>query len=105
MAAFTGKSLGSQKQLPKVGDRIRMPLMGEGVVVVHLINSDLYKIKFDSIDDLEYAYPVLYFIDNPNDWEIVSSSEPTNTPCNHEYKLYQGFTDSYNYCVKCDQKE
>lgn len=25
--------------------------------------------------------------------------------CQHEYKQYQGFTQSYNYCTKCDKKK
>lgn len=31
-------------------------------------------------------------------------SEPFNT-CNHKYEQYIGFTQAYNYCTKCDQKE
>ena len=29
-------------------------------------------------------------------------AEPTG--CRHEWKLYQGFTDTYNYCSKCNVK-
>jgi hypothetical protein len=25
--------------------------------------------------------------------------------CNHDFKQYNGFTESYRYCTKCDQKE
>lgn len=29
---------------------------------------------------------------------------PTVTFCGHEWKQYVGFTDVYEYCVKCDEK-
>jgi hypothetical protein len=25
--------------------------------------------------------------------------------CFHEWKLYEGFTDRFHYCVKCDEKD
>ncbi len=25
--------------------------------------------------------------------------------CNHDFKQYNGFTESYRYCTKCDEKE
>lgn len=30
---------------------------------------------------------------------------PKNRECSHEYKQYVGFRESYDYCVKCDQKK
>lgn len=31
--------------------------------------------------------------------------EIDNLDCHHEWKEYIGFTQRYNYCVKCDKKE
>lgn len=25
--------------------------------------------------------------------------------CQHDFKLYVGFTETYNYCIKCNFKE
>ena len=30
---------------------------------------------------------------------------PPNNECNHEWKEYEGITQKYNYCVKCDIKK
>lgn len=36
---------------------------------------------------------------------FVPIVSPFKTSCQHEFKSYMGLTESYNYCVKCDQKE
>lgn len=37
------------------------------------------------------------------DWKI-GATHP-NGKCKHEMKFYQGFSEEYNYCTKCDHKE
>ena len=32
-------------------------------------------------------------------------SNITKYECNHDMKEYQGFTESYKYCTKCNKKE
>jgi hypothetical protein len=50
-----------------------------------------------------------YYVDNSSidDWESVllwDSEGNTNKHCFHEWKEYVGFTDKYDYCLKCDAK-
>jgi hypothetical protein len=32
------------------------------------------------------------------------ATAPANTGCQHEFKLYTGFRETYEYCVNCDIK-
>lgn len=36
---------------------------------------------------------------------VWSTHEPTTINCSHEYKMYNGFTESYEFCVKCDKRK
>lgn len=37
--------------------------------------------------------------------EYLAAVDPTNSQeCSHEYAWYEGLTDKYHYCVKCDKK-
>ena len=38
--------------------------------------------------------------DNNNDWYYYEAPR-----CSHEWKLYVGLVDSYEYCTKCDIKK
>ena len=38
------------------------------------------------------------------DYELYNPLNVDQIECNHEYKKYQGFTQTYDYCVKCDRK-
>lgn len=35
----------------------------------------------------------------------IGDLELSSKRCNHEFKEYHGFTESYRYCTKCDHKE
>ena len=48
------------------------------------------------------VYIIQQSLDGIN-WDIVGSTDKTQ--CNHQWKLYEGFTNSYQYCEKCDQKK
>lgn len=45
-------------------------------------------------EELPYTYKV--------QWGYDGGSKPC---CNHQFEKYQGFTESYKYCVHCDHKE
>jgi hypothetical protein len=34
----------------------------------------------------------------------ISTPEKITNGCDHKWKLYQGFSETYNYCEKCDEK-
>lgn len=36
---------------------------------------------------------------------FVSQSKLPTKECVHEFKLYEGFTDTYEYCTKCDKRK
>jgi hypothetical protein len=37
---------------------------------------------------------------------IVWNNPTSNsTNCSHEYKMYNGFTESYEFCIKCDKRK
>lgn len=42
-----------------------------------------------------------------DDWSIapIITDLLTKQGCQHEYKAYQGFNESYDYCIKCDHKK
>lgn len=40
-------------------------------------------------------------------WDVgvpATDSSVKSPVCNHEYKYYQGFTEDYWFCIKCDEK-
>ncbi len=39
------------------------------------------------------------------EWKTLDSEPFEKESCNHEYKLYTGLTEQFEYCVKCDQKK
>ena len=46
------------------------------------------------------------FFDDPN-WQSLQgiNDMPSTQGCQHQWKLYEGFTQVYNYCTKCDVKQ
>lgn len=46
------------------------------------------------------SYCLYHFVKKDNHSVLKNESV-----CSHEWKLYQGLFDSYNYCVKCDVKD
>jgi hypothetical protein len=62
--------------------------------------SDVIKIeRFPSMDIHQYYYNMLpYFGADP---AFVQSDEG----CSHDWKNYLGFTESYEYCAKCNEKK
>lgn len=54
---------------------------------------------------------VLKFMQEEFEKELVENTKYALFPidtlqvCNHEWRIYNGFTDSYSYCVKCDLKQ
>lgn len=38
-------------------------------------------------------------------FENGSESVPATLICNHTWKNYEGFTERYQYCEKCDEKK
>lgn len=37
-------------------------------------------------------------------FDELSKNLPNNQECAHQWKLYHGFSDEYEYCVRCDLK-
>jgi len=42
--------------------------------------------------------PPVVFIDD------IAVSGPLKVPCNHQWTAYQGFSENYDFCTKCDEK-
>ena len=71
-------------------------------------SEDLKKIYDNRLKNIEMAmkHPVFseYY---PAVWrEVKKINEVLKAhSCSHEWKKYEGFTEVYNYCTKCDVKE
>ena len=42
-----------------------------------------------------------YFVLSPK----LKNKQPEVKSCSHEWKFYQGLTEQYNFCTKCDKKQ
>lgn len=90
-----------------IGDRFKDKDSGnEGTIIEFSFNSinqeDEYVIKWDSFYS-EFTYSVA---EADSKWDKVEgkgTSDPKQ--CNHIYKLYKGFSEEYEFCVKCDDKK
>lgn len=53
------------------------------------------------------VYTNPFYIRTPKELEVylIASNSVTSVRCNHKWKKYQGFTDSYEYCEHCDVKK
>ena len=42
----------------------------------------------------------------PSGWQFVSPSTPApeKSGCSHEWAMYRGFNEDYEFCKKCDEK-
>lgn len=90
------------KHLPGVGTTVRVfetpnhydifiKEVADEVISFHLVNDSSFVVNLthrDFFDKMDWCYITI----------IIKE-------CQHEYKLYQGFTQSYNYCIKCDHKQ
>lgn len=83
-------------------------------VVFNSVHQDWeYVVQWDHISG-EHTYEC---VGAESVWEmIVSDNQDFSTPyvysnkldngsCQHAWKLYEGFVESYEYCTKCDQKK
>lgn len=88
-----------------------------------MIGKKFKKIKSDTIYTIieeqhmyyvtEYCYPATLgiFIKSELEHAIVKgifewlNKTTDSSDCNHDFKQYLGFTQSYKYCIKCDHKE
>lgn len=79
-------------------------------IVSHLPNSDVYQLQGHTGTTIVVSAEFLY-----NYGKILATSEddfvgdfwapsPWPTECRHEWKIYEGLTESYYYCTKCDEK-
>lgn len=90
-----------------VGDRVRdTDSSNEGTVIKFSFNSitqeDEYVVKWDAFySESTHSMSEADFI-----WEKIEG-KGTNDPkvCSHIYKVYKGFTEEYEFCVKCDSKK
>ena len=64
---------------------------GAGVVSLELVSWCITRL---------YVYLPIF----ETDYELYNPLNVDQIECNHEYKKYQGFTQTYDYCVKCDRK-
>ncbi len=62
---------------------------------------NIYKHLLDSYE--YYTQDGYYNPDRSWDNPFGDSSKPKE--CEHEWKQYVGFTETYTYCKKCDKKE
>jgi hypothetical protein len=76
-------------------------------------NSVLSSAVFTNLKDVLDSYDVAHgeiLIADPNGtrWvtvkEIINPSD-TDRGCDHAWKLYEGFSNRYEYCEKCDVKK
>lgn len=45
-------------------------------------------------------------IKQQDEWLLKFWTDNTSAPgCQHEWKLYDGFTNRFEYCSKCDEKK
>lgn len=50
-------------------------------------------------------YTFMVTLDMLNQYfNLVDSHLVFNSPCSHEWKMYNGFNESYYFCLKCDEK-
>lgn len=79
------------------------------------LNSDILDaIRYSLYTGIDYGLksePVTFQYDG-NTWRFyhpgLVANEPIKIekrPCDHSWKLYEGFTAKYNYCEKCDLKK
>lgn len=113
------------------GDRIRAKdSNNEGLIVsVDIIGNPnlgpvdtIYHLKWDHSPQRTISYKEIVVlgvwekIGNPNalpkgqsgapidEWSGVQTLQLEEKVCNHQWKTYSGFTNSYDYCSKCDLK-
>jgi hypothetical protein len=65
------------------------------------------KEKGDAFDILRYISGIPVHINIQDTAEIVArkTAKAIETHCTHSWKSYQGFTQQYDYCEKCDAKK
>lgn len=92
----------------KAGDRFQVKdsdIERGGIIIDTTFNSIYqeyeYVVKWDDFRS-EYSYPT-----NSCDstWELVSSNNKSEINCLHNWVIYNGFRDAYEYCSKCDLKK
>jgi len=54
--------------------------------------------------DFSSIYDVIENEDGTVSLILRGTEEPQIVECIHEWKKYEGFTDVFDYCVKCDIK-
>jgi len=63
---------------------------------INMIRKSVIEQLKELYKDQDYSWmgfnPLLDLVNNPE------------SGCNHEWKLYQGFTDMFEFCTKCEEK-
>lgn len=99
--------------LPKIGEKYKYPNSDTIHTIMDLLpynqGRTIIVIKFDDCTTLFEVYDY-WFHQAVKDGLFLLENSKTNIykqvlfGCTHTFKLYQGFTESYNYCTKCDHK-
>lgn len=61
--------------------------------IYQIVADDIFKIPKDSNARLNHAFGMMNVVQTDG-----------HTGCNHNWKQYVGFTESYRYCTKCTEK-
>lgn len=69
-------------------------------VIYNPMNKDYeYLVKWDHFkEECVYSSKICDLM-----WELIPS-EKNEFKCEHNWKNYVGFTESFTYCIKCDEK-
>jgi len=103
-------------------DKIEMSIPPARVVVINQTLPEytyIYEVEYNGKTSILYEgsdYWMQKYIDhNYTEIRFVAGLENTKIRiyyeiknqygCRHEYKLYLGFTERYEYCAKCDHKK
>lgn len=94
-----------------IGDKFKIPASAtsDTVFTVVKITSDFIISEYDNL----WGINGIYHIEKSlfEEWVMIgriifiAQKHKEIDRCVHKYKTYLGFTQSYNYCTKCDHKE
>lgn len=93
----------------KVGDILHIKGRGIWRVCYTLddVNSPQYLIR-NTLDDTAQYWECAYYLENLIGTYVISSVKHLEVfpdqECNHNWKHYNGFTESYEYCEFCQTK-